>query len=274
VRLVILLIISINLSITFASEKKNYVVEDTMITKGNDDVYSIPNHTNSKNVIISLKENSIVYVLEKQLVPNQETHCGIDYFLKIKTSKGQIGYIWAGSLISLKQFRQHNDSLKLWASLPQPLYTDLIGKTYFKDSDLAPELSSGEFISCGEKNLYGIISFSNKYNGNYAYLFFVIEDKRNGDGLKVLDIVRLSAADFKKGSSLWFKQCICKSQTKDCSDVVAIYHHNEEMAKKDIMVKPDKAWRPNYKTQKLELISPETVTCGSIAPEEYDDNGP
>jgi hypothetical protein len=273
VRLVILLLISINISIVFTSEKKNYLIEDTMVTKSKTKLFSIPNHTNLKNVVVSLKENSIVYVLEKRLVPNQESNCNIDYFIKVKAS-GQSGYIWAGSLITKKQIQQHQDSLKLWASLPQPSYTDLIGKTYFKDSDLAPELSSGEFISCGEKNLYGIISFSNKYNGNYAYLFFVIEDKRNGDGLKVLDIVKLNPADFKEGSSLWFKQCTCKDQSKDCSDVVAVYHHNEEMAKKDIMVKPDKAWRPNYKTQKLELISPETVTCGSIAPEESDDNGP
>ena len=258
----------------FAAEKKSYVVEDTMITNGNISLFRVPDSKSRKDTIVTLKPNSIVYVLEKRLIPNQETHNAVDSFVKAKTSGGKIGYIWVAALSTQKQIRQYQDSLKLWDSLPQPSYTNLIGKTYFKDSDLAPELSSGEFISCGEKNLYGIISFFNKYNGNYAYLFFVIEDKRNGDGLKVLDIVQLKYADFKKGSSLWFKQCTCKDQSKDCSDVVAIYSHNEEMANKEIMVKPDKAWQPVYKTQKLELISPETVTCGSIAPEEYDDNGP
>jgi SET domain-containing protein len=77
---------------------------------------------------------------------------------------------------------------------------------------------------------------------------------------------------FKKDATVWFQQCECNSK-EDCSDVVAIYFHNDSMATKNIMVKPDKAWRPNYKTQKLEAILPESVKCGSMASEE-DAGGP
>jgi hypothetical protein len=45
------------------------------------------------------------------------------------------------------------------------------------------------------------------------------------------------------------------------------------MAKKNILVKPDIAWRPNYSSGKLETISPESVKCGSMASEE-DAGGP
>jgi hypothetical protein len=273
-RLISLFVVTVYLSLSFASEKKNWVIEDTMITNDNEGLFKIPNSRNPKDEFAVLKPNTVVYVVDKNPTPNELEHNAIDYFLKVKTPAGQTGYIWIAALNSKKQFNQHQDSLKLWAQSPLPSYKTLIGTTYFKNSELPVELFSGEFVSTGEKSLYGIISVSNKYNGNYSYLFFVIEDKANGDGLKILDIVPLNARTFKKGSSLWFKQCECLKKSTDCSDVVAIYHHSEEMAKKNIMVKPDKAWRPNYATKKLEAIPPESVKCGSMAPEEDDANGP
>jgi hypothetical protein len=271
-RLITSFVIAIYLSFPFAPEAKTWAIEDTMVVKGNESIFKTPkidvfNRTN-------LKPNSFVYVLDKKPVPNEIKSNGIEYFLKVKISTGQIGFIWIDGLISKKQFQQHQDSLKLWAATPEPSYSNLIGTTYFKNNELPSELSSGEFVSVGEKTMYGIVSISNRYNGNYSYLFFVVDDKRKGDGLKILDIVPLSASSFKNGASLWFKQCECEKKPGDCSDVVAIYHHDEKMAKKETMVRPDKAWRPNYATMKLESIPPESVKCGSMAPEEDDAGGP
>jgi hypothetical protein len=247
-------------------------IADTMYLNGIDGLMVAPD--TRSNEIVRL-ERCTVFVINKIALPNVETHNGVDSFVKVRTINNDTGYLWRKVLITLSQLNAHNDSLALWAKQPMPLYENLVGKTYFKDSDLAPELSSGGFISCGENNLYGIISFHNKYNGDYSYLFFVIEDKREGNGLKVLDIVPLNPGDFKNDATLWHNQCTCQDQTKDCADVIAIYLHNEDMAKQGIMVKPDKAWQPNYKTQKLELIPPETVDCGSTAPEfTEDDVGP
>jgi len=272
-RLTFFSIFAIYLSSTFASEKKNWIIEDTMVTNDNIGIFKIPNSLNRGDEIVTLKPNCFVFVLQKKLIPNELKDNVVDYFLKVKTPAGQIGYIWIDAVVSKKQFHQHQDSITMWAKLPQPLYSNLIGTTYLKNSELPAELYSGEFVSVGEKNRYGIISVSNRYNGDYSYLFFVIEDKTKGDGLKILDIIPLYPALFSKGSSLWFKQCECKNKATDCSDVVAIYFHNDSMATKNIMVKPDKAWRPNYKTQKLEAILPESVKCGSMASEE-DDGGP
>jgi hypothetical protein len=264
----VLLIIIFWLSLAQGFENDNYVIEDTMMVEGKDGLFRIPNSTNRKDEFAVLEKNSVVYVVEKKPIPNELKGTGIEYFIKVKTVTGQTGYIWIKSLITKKQFQQHQDSLKLWTKLPQPQYKNLIGTTYFKDSDLPSEIVSGEFISTGEKGLYGIISFCNKYNGNYFYLFFVIEDKSKGDGLKILDIIPLNSTTIKKGSSLWFKQCECLDKSTDCSDVVAIYYHDDEMAKKNILINPDKAWKPNYKTSKLETIPPESVKCGSMAADE------
>lgn len=273
-RLRFLFVLLIYLSSAFAIEKKNWAIEDTMITNDNIGIFKIPNSLNRKDKIVILKPNSVVYVIDKKIIPNELRDNAIDFFLKVKTPTGLIGYIWIDAVISKKQFQQHQDSLKLWVNIPQPAYANLIGTTYFKNNELPMELFSGEFVSVGEKNQYGIISISNRYNGNYSYLFFVLEDKSKGDGLKILDIIPLNPTLFKKGSSLWFKQCECGNKSADCSDVVAIYYHDDKMAKKNIMVKPEKAWRPNYKTEKLEAIPPESVKCGSMASEEGDGGGP
>jgi hypothetical protein len=269
-----LLITIFYLSFAFATENNNRQIEDTMITNDYISLYKVPDNRDKKNKLVKLKPNCIVIAIDKKLIPNTLGPKVVEYYIKVKTLEGNSGYIWIDALISKKQFNQHQDSLKLWVTLPQPSYKNLIGTTYFKNDELPAELSSGEFVSIGEKNLYGIISLSNKYNGNYSYLFFVIEDKTKGDGLKILDIIPLNPAAFKKGSSLWFKQCKCPNKSVDCSDVVAIYFHNDSMATKNILVKPDKAWRPNYTTKRLEAIPPESVKCGSMASEEGDAEGP
>lgn len=271
----VLLIIIFWLSLAQGFENDNYVIEDTMIVRGKDGVFGLFEKPQfDGHCIATLENNSIVYIVDKNPVPNELKKNAKEYFLKVMTTTGQIGYFLTKSLITKKQFQQHQDSLILWTKLPQPQYENLIGTTYFNDNELPAELFSGAFVSTGEKDLYGIIYVINKYNDNYFYVFFVIEDKSKGDGLKILDIIPLNSTTIKKGSSLWFKQCECLDKSTDCSDVVAIYHHNGQMAKKNIMVKPDKAWRPNYKTKKLEAIPPESVKCGSISPDEGTDPGP
>ena len=274
-RIVGLLLVVLCFATSFASENAARAIDDTMITGDFERIYRfIPDYANPRDELARVRAGSIVYVIDKVPVPHKLGGKDVEYFLKVRTTDGVEGYIWRNVLISKKLSLQHQDSLKIWAQISQPTYKNLIGTTYFKNDELPTELFSGEFVSIGKKNLYGVISVDNKYNGNYSYLFFVIEDKTKGDGLKILDIVPLDAAFFKNRASLWFKQCECQNKSGDCSDVVAIYRHNEKMAKKNIMVKPDIAWQPNYVAGKLETIPPETVKCGSIAPDEDDNVGP
>ena len=106
-----LIIVMFYLSLSFATEKKNWVIEDTMIIKGKGSIFKSPKTDVFHR--INLKPNSIVYVLDKKPVPNETKPNGIECFLKIKTPTGQTGYIWIESLITKKQFQQHQESLNL-----------------------------------------------------------------------------------------------------------------------------------------------------------------
>lgn len=264
--LMMLLVSGLYLSIAFPKDTMNIIISDTMVLKGKDALSKTPN-INDKN-FITLEKNTIVFVIDKKPVPNETKGTGLEYYLKVKTLKGQTGYIWTESLITKKQYQQKQDSLSMWSKLPLPLYKKLIGTTYWNNTELPPELSSGSFVSTGEKGRYGIISVSNKYNENYSYLFFVVEEKSKGDGLLILDIIPLDWRKFSNDASLWFQQCECVDSLLDCSEVVAIYMHTEEMALKEIMVTPEKAWKPDCKKKKLVKIPVESVRCGSMPPEE------
>ncbi len=274
-RLIILLIVSIYLSTAFSNEKKIWIIEDTMITGDYIGLYKIPNSRNPKDEFISLKPNSLIYVLDKNPVPNELKHNAVDFFLKVRTMTGQNGYIWIDALISKKQFQQHQDSLKLWATSPRPSYNNLIGTTYSKKESLPMELSRGQFVTVGKDQNYSLSSVGNIYNKNYDYIFFEKMNNPGTDKLSytIVDIIALDLTKLKNDATVWFQQCKCQGMSGDCSDVVAVYCHNEKMAKKNIMVKPDIAWRPNYSSGKLETISPESVKCGSMASEE-DAGGP
>jgi hypothetical protein len=128
---------------------------------------------------------------------------------------------------------------------------------------------SGQFITVGKDRDYSLSSVGNLYNKNYDYIFFERINNPGSDKLSytIMDIVALNLAKFKKDATVWFQQCECKSK-EDCSDVVAVYFHNDSMATKNIVVKPEKAWKPNYSTGKLETVLPETVKCGSMASDE------
>jgi len=143
----------------------------------------------------------------------------------------------------------------MWSSLPRPLYKNLIGAPYDQYHDLPLELGSGTFISVGEGGESGIISVYNRYNGKYSYLFLVgkkgMNVKEEVGGLVILDIVPLLWETFQKGTSLWLKECYCVDTTRTCDDVVAVYVHTEEMANREILVTPEKAWRPDYTKGRL-----------------------
>jgi hypothetical protein len=253
------------------SKSKDIGIEDTMVTDEYTGVISKSPTLDLKNEI-KIKKNSIVIVLSK--TPIVETEFDRSW-IKIKTLDNKIGYISENALLTKNQYNSHIDSIKTWRSLPLPTYKNLVGTTYSKKESLPKELASGQFITLGKGQDYSLASVGNIYNKNYEYIFF---EKMNNTGTDkisntILDIVALDLTKFTKNATVWFQQCECKSK-KDCSDIVAIYFHNDSMATKNIMVKPDKAWRPNYATKKLEAIPPESVKCGSMAPEEDDANGP
>jgi hypothetical protein len=220
----------------------------------------------------TVKKGDVVTVIDLKPVIDKVHNTS---FTKIKLDDGKIWYIYSPLLVEKKQFSSHEDSLKQWRSLPLPTYKNLIGKTLSKHESLPKELASGQFVTVGKGQDYSLSSIGNIYNKNYDYIFF---EKMNNPGTDkisytILDIVALDLAKFKKNATVWFQQCECKDKA-DCSDVVALYFHNDSMATKNIMVKPDKAWRPNYTTKKLEPIPSESVQCGSMAPEEDDAGGP
>jgi hypothetical protein len=82
----------------------------------------------------------------------------------------------------------------------------------------------------------------------------------------MLDVVKIDMNQFNDSAEIWLDECDCIGQ-KSCQ-TIAIYYHDERMADKEIMVRPLKVWRPNIATGKLEDISPDSVRCGSQAPEE------
>jgi len=247
-------------------------IEDTMILNG---ILSLRKTPDSEGEKIVRLERCTVFVIDKTLIPNK-TYLGqkTDYYIKVQTTTGQSGYLWEAVLITKSQFKAHNDSLAMWSKLPMPSYNKLIGTMYYKNSELPVELGSGAFISVGEENRYGIISVYNKYTDNYSYLFFVVDSGHNteGDnGLLILDIIPLDWRHYGAEVSLKMRQCECVDAGADCSEVVAVYAHTEEMAKKGILFTPEKAWRPDYLIKKLVEIPVESVKCGSQAPEEYDE---
>jgi hypothetical protein len=265
-------ILSMIFIVQFAfSKSKDMAIEDTMVTDDYAGVISKNPTLDLKNEI-KINKNSIVIVLSK--TPIVETEFDRSW-IKIKTLDNKIGYISENALLTKKQYSLHIDSLKTWRSFPLPTYKNLIGTTYSKKESLPKELASGQFITVGKGQDYSLASVGNIYNKNFKYIFFEKTNNPGSDKISytILDIVALDLAKFKKDATIWFQQCECKKKG-DCSDVVALYFHNDSMAKKSIMVKPDKAWRPNYTTKKLESIPPESVRCGSMAPEEEDANGP
>lgn len=244
------------------------VIEDTMILNDKIDLIKTPD-SEDKNFITL--EKCTVFVLDKNPIPNISLPNAVDTFVKVRTINNDTGYLWKKVLSTKSRFKTHNDSIAMWAKLPMPLYKNLIGTTYWKNSELPVELYSGAFITVGPKSDYGIISVCNQYNNTYEYLFFVQNQEPNDDGdngLLIHDIIPLDWRTFDKEASLMFQQCECVDTTQECSDVVAVYAHNEELALQEILVTPIKAWRPDYMLQKLIDIPVETVRCGSMAPEE------
>jgi len=220
----------------------------------------------------SVKKGDTVTVIEQKPVIDKTHNTS---FTKIKLSDGKIWFIYTPLLSQKKQFSNHKDSISHWKTLSLPSYRDLIGTTYSKKKSLPNELATGQFFSVGKDHDYSLSSVGNIYNKNFDYIFFEKINNPGTDKLSytILDIVALDFAKFKKNTTVWFQQCECKSK-EDCSDVVAIYFHNDSMATKNILVKPEKAWRPNFTNNKLDSIPPETIKCGSMASDEGDAGEP
>jgi hypothetical protein len=219
-----------------------------------------------------VKKGDLVTVLDEKPILDKIHNTS---FTKIKMGDGKTWYIYTPSLAKKEHFSNQKDSAKFWQTLPLPAYKELIGTTYSPKGSLPKELASGQFVTVGKDRNYSLSSVGNIYNKNYDYIFFEKINNPGTDKLSytILDIVALDLTKFKKHATVWFQQCECKSK-EDCSDVVAIYFHTDSVATKDVLVRPDKAWRPNYATMKLESIPAESVKCGSMAPEGDDAGGP
>jgi hypothetical protein len=222
---------------------------------------------------LAIKKGTEVTVIDKTPIIDKVHNTS---FTRIKLNDGKFWYVYTPLLTKRNELSNHEDSSKLWQSLPLPKYQNLVGTTYSKKETLPKELAIGQFISVGRDHGYSLSSIGNIYNKDFGYIFF---EKLNNPGTDkisytILDIIAYDLSKFKKNATVWFQQCECKNKADDCSDIIAIYYHDGKMATKNIMVKPDKAWRPNYTIGKLEAIPPESVKCGSLAPEEDDNGGP
>jgi hypothetical protein len=158
--------------------------------------------------------------------------------------------------------------------LSAPSYKNFIGKQYSNIKEIDTALSVGQFSALYEnKNyavcIYGNGMYLNKWNGarfNYVLFTKTIGTQRKHAIKQILDIVTIDMNKFNDSARIWLDECDCIGQ-KSCQ-TIAIYYHDERMADKEIMVKPLKVWRPNIATGKIEEISPDSVRCGSQAPEE------
>lgn len=249
-------------------EISSVTIQDTMVLDGKDDLMKTPD---SRGDIIVTLDRCTVFVLSKTPVPNIQTTNVVDTFVKVRTRDNDTGFVWKRALITLSQLKARNDSLQFWSKQPMPLYSNLIGTSYWRNDELPLELSPGGFISVGADNRYGIISISNQHTDRYSYLFFVENTGRTKDRdneLLIHDIIALDWEKFGPDAQPWFQQCECVDSVEDCSEVVAVYRHSDEMANQGIMITPLKAWRPDYSKPSLKEINVETVKCGSMAPEE------
>ncbi len=250
-------------------------LQDTMVLKGIEGLKKTPDSQGEDKKIL---ENCTLLILEKKLVPNMtflgrgETY---DSFVKVSTLSGDTGYVMAAFLITLSHYRAFNDSLAMWDSLQLPSYKELIGTSYYVNSELPKELSPGAFFFIGGGTRYGVVLVSNKYTDRFSYLFFVENTGRYRNGrdneLKILDIIALEWEKYGKDVQPWFQHCECIDTTQRCSDIVAVYKHTSEMAREGIMVTPERAWRPDTVKQCFVEIDVSTVRCGSLAPEEVED---
>ena len=135
-------------------------------------------------------------------------------------------------------------------------------------------LSPGQFSTLYNNESYGVSIYGHRHilnkwhKARFKYVFFTKTIGYQGPSPieEILDIVTIDMNNFSINASIWLDECTCKGQ-KDCQ-TIAIYYHDERMADKGIRVKPQKVWRPNISTGKLEELPPESVRCGSQAPEE------
>jgi hypothetical protein len=160
------------------------------------------------------------------------------------------------------------------ANIIAPSYDKFIGKKIVQIEEVDSMLSSFESGALYENREYGLTIYGNSHyldkyrTARFIYIFFTKKVGYKGAFPidKILDIVPVDMNKFSGSATIWLDECDCKN-LKSCN-TIAIYHHDQTMAEKDIMVKPLKVWRPNIATGKLEEISPDSVRCGSQAPEE------
>jgi hypothetical protein len=151
-------------------------------------------------------------------------------------------------------------------------YNNFMGKTFIQYEQVDPELFAVQFDRLYNKDddNYSVSICRNSHDTAKSkwYLFFTkfMGYKGKQPVHKILDTVTVDMNNFPNNSTIWLDECECKGQ-KSCN-TIAIYYHDEEMAKKGIMVKPLKVWKPNIATGKLEEVSPNSVRCGSEAPED------
>jgi hypothetical protein len=175
-----------------------------------------------------------------------------------------LSILFAGILYSSEK-KEHNMNVVI------PSYKELIGKKFVDIKELDSMLVGGPFTTLYTDKKYAVSIYGpNKstIESKYNYVFFTKEIGRQDRHAieQILDIVPVDMNKFNDSARIWLDECYCVGQ-KSCQ-TIAIYHHDQTMAEKGIMVKPLKVWRPDIATGKLEEISPDSVRCGSQAPEE------
>jgi hypothetical protein len=235
-------------------------VGDTLIVKSNHHIYNKPQFSDG-NEIGQLKQYDTVLIIDKK--PKPDLDGGAQNFYKVKTIKNDTGFVVTWVLITCTQKQAIMDTLQYWKKEAQPSMKSLILKTICNDRGIPQEIDYAyPWNYFGPDNKYGVIYADNRYNRLYKYLILA---KVNDTCHTIFDIIPINIAHFKPNSQIWFDQCKCVDTTKPFSNIVSIYVHSKDV-NKNKLVNPQKAWRPNFNTMKLEEVDQSTVKCGIVDP--------
>lgn len=238
---------------------KEKIEYDTMVVSGPASLFPAPKADMKK--ALDIAEKSLVLVLDKKPVIEAEYR---NSWTRVQTIDGKAGYIASDCLLTKKHYNALLDSIAYWSKRKIPEYENLLKKTFKNIRFLSPELACQDSMGGGEDQDYSLLTFENRYNKDFYYIFLTRVNTGTPGGLThtIMDIVPLRRQEYGLGARVRFGKCECESGG-DCSQMLGLYYHDYQMAKEHTMVIPDKAWWADCKAGKLEEVMADTVRCGS-----------
>jgi hypothetical protein len=141
---------------------------------------------------------------------------------------------------------------------PSSVAGSILGKKYTALNGIADWLTGGEagFV-CQNAGSYNIKIFYHVTDTNKQYLLMSKSGDETGNFL-VTDIVEINMANFSAGSILTFKNCKGSDTTETDCQLIAVGNFASGQT-----AKPEKAWKPNSATGKIEEIPVVNIKCFS-----------